>query len=204
MNHQKLVQEIGQAVFGYDKMNDKRERALRFGEEAMELMRAVGLSLQDVANLMDYKFDRPAGNIEQEIAGVGVTLYALADNYDVDVDLAVEREILRVLRNADAIRAKHAAKPASVKTSSLANYYRYAGVPGAFLVEQPVPKTITVNYPSVDRDERLVSNAKALAVNADTMNGPFEIRVDSLVELQRLAFNKLLGGGAETFAGEKL
>ena len=122
MNHQKLVQEIGQAVFGYDKMSDKRERALRFGEEAMELMRAVGLSLQDVANLMDYEFDRPAGNIEQEIADAGVTLYALADNYDVDVDLAVEREIIRVLRDADAIKAKDAAKPDSVKTSSPASY----------------------------------------------------------------------------------
>ncbi len=101
-------------VFGEINMDDQRERVLRFGEEAMELMRAAGLSFKDIAALACYEFTRPKGELKQEIAGTQVTLFGLASAHKVDVGEEVAKECARILSKKDECRAKHAAKPASL------------------------------------------------------------------------------------------
>lgn len=116
MNDMRLLQDktvaVGRKVFGDANLDDPRERAFRFGEEAMELLRACGLSFKEIASLLCNEFQRPAGEISQEIAGVQCTLFGLASAHKVDVYDVTEKEIERVFANRNKIRAKHDAKPA--------------------------------------------------------------------------------------------
>lgn len=111
---QKNVYEIGRLVFGGANVDDQHERALRFGEEAMECLRAAGLKMSDVMALAYHEFhEKPvAGDLFQEIAGAQNTLFALASSHKIDVFNVTQAEILRVLEKKDQCRAKHDAKPA--------------------------------------------------------------------------------------------
>ncbi len=60
---------------------------------------------------MDYVFDRPIGEPEQELGGALVTLTALANCHDMHLMQAGENELARVWTKIDKIRAKQAAKP---------------------------------------------------------------------------------------------
>lgn len=62
--------------------DDKKERALRFLEEALELVQAVGLDRDAVHRLVDYVFARKPGDVYQEIGGAMVTLSALTTAHD--------------------------------------------------------------------------------------------------------------------------
>jgi NTP pyrophosphatase (non-canonical NTP hydrolase) len=100
-------------VFGEKNMLSRAERILRFAEESAELLKAVGLSYEQLCAIIAYEyFKRDKGEISQEIAGVQTTLYGLANVFDVDVRLVSIKEIDRILANKDKIRAKHNAKPA--------------------------------------------------------------------------------------------
>jgi NTP pyrophosphatase (non-canonical NTP hydrolase) len=100
-------------VFGEKNMLSRAERILRFAEESAELLKAVGLSYEQLCAIIAYEyFKRDKGEVSQEIAGVQTTLYGLANVFDVDVRLVSIKEIDRILANKDKIRAKHNAKPA--------------------------------------------------------------------------------------------
>jgi len=90
----------------------KRERALRFLEEAMELAQAEGLTRLDVARMAGYVFNRPVGGTQQEVGGVMVTLAALCWNENIYLDVAAKREIERIEDSAimEKIRAKQRSK----------------------------------------------------------------------------------------------
>lgn len=109
---QERVVRIGSEVFGRPSMTDPMERALRFGEEAMEVLRACGVPYSLVLDLLNYEYSKMVpGEIPQELAGAQVTLYALADVHGVPLDRATEVEIKRVRDNKEKCRAKSAAKP---------------------------------------------------------------------------------------------
>jgi hypothetical protein len=88
------------------------QRSFRFLEEANELAQACGTSREDAHRLVDYVYDRPPGEIEQEIGGVGVTLLGLAEASNLTAQIAIERELDRCIEKTEAIRAKDLAKPA--------------------------------------------------------------------------------------------
>jgi hypothetical protein len=84
-------------TFGSDHANNLPQRALRFLEEAIELYQAVGASKNQAHKLIDYIFAKPAGVIEQELGGAGLTLLALAAAAGLDADSCEQQEFVRVL-----------------------------------------------------------------------------------------------------------
>jgi 3-hydroxyacyl-CoA dehydrogenase len=75
---------------------DKRTRLLRFIEEAMELVQAGGLTREEIDCVKMMVFNRPAGELAQEIGGVMVTLYLVAERHGLDVEEEEDREIARI------------------------------------------------------------------------------------------------------------
>jgi sugar phosphate isomerase/epimerase len=117
MPTQKFVVEVGMAAFGESNLTDPKERALRFYEEANEAARAAGLSYDEMLNVLDYEWSRPAGELSQELAGAQLTLFSLAAVNGIDLEAVTDAEIIRILRNIDACRAKHKLKPSNVKAA---------------------------------------------------------------------------------------
>lgn len=99
------------ATFGPEISLDKLERNDRFIEEALELAQASGYSAERAHALVDYVFNRPQGDINQEVGGVMVTLAAHCLANGVDMHTAGEVELTRIWTLVEKIRAKQAAKP---------------------------------------------------------------------------------------------
>jgi len=115
-SQQAVIVRVGTEVFGAPNMRNPEERMKRFLEEALELVRAAGLGNEAILNVVDFEMGRDVGpDVNQELGGAGVTLYALAEALGQDLDAVVATEINRVEANKDKIRAKHEAKPGSVK-----------------------------------------------------------------------------------------
>lgn len=110
-SYQTKVAEWMDACFGPEISADVTERNHRFCEESIELVQALGMTKAEVLELVDYTFDRPVGEHEQEVGGVMVTLAALCDAHKIDMHELGERELARVWTRIDQIRAKQAAKP---------------------------------------------------------------------------------------------
>lgn len=111
MDFQKRVDEWLIACFGEKIARDKIERNHRFLEEALELVQAVGCTKDEALQLVDYVFDRPKGDPDQEVGGVMNTLAALCLSHDINMQEAGDREMDRVWTKIEKIRAKQAAKP---------------------------------------------------------------------------------------------
>ena len=99
------------ACFGKDISADRVERNHRFLEEALELVQANGCTQSEAHQLVDYVFNRPVGELEQEVGGVMLTLAALCGASDADMHECGDRELARVWTCIEKIRAKQAAKP---------------------------------------------------------------------------------------------
>lgn len=105
------VQVWMRACFGHAISKDRVERNHRFLEEALELVQACGCTPSEAHQLVDYVYGRPIGIKEQEVGGVAVTLAALCDAHDIDMDECGEAELRRIWTKVETIRAKQAAKP---------------------------------------------------------------------------------------------
>lgn len=92
---------------------DKLERNDRFIEEALELVQSCGYDAARAHALVDYVFSRPVGEPSQEVGGVMVTLAALCNPHGIDMVVAAETELARILapKVIEKIRAKQASKP---------------------------------------------------------------------------------------------
>lgn len=100
-------------TFGADITRSSRERALRFLEEAVETAQAGGVPRWQAVSIVHRAFDRPVGEIAQEIGGAFVCLEALAEAVGIDADAECEREFARVQTTSPEERAaRHAAKKA--------------------------------------------------------------------------------------------
>jgi hypothetical protein len=108
---QERVQPWMLECFGPEVAADKIERNHRFFEEATEAVQANGMTRSEAHQLVDYTFDRPIGELHQEIGGVMVTLAALCLASGQDMHAAGETELARIWTKVEAIRAKQAAKP---------------------------------------------------------------------------------------------
>ena len=107
---QTRTNEWYEACFSQGSQISEVERAHRFLEEALELVQANGSSKEDALALVDYVFDRPSGDPENEVGGVMVTLAVLCQVTGLDMMSSAEKELSRNWRRIDAIRHKHAAK----------------------------------------------------------------------------------------------
>lgn len=93
---------------------DRKERALRIVEEAIELAQAEGVGAPDVERVAARVYSRPAGEPAQEFGGIGVCCLAYDYAARIDFTLAVATEVARIESvPADVTRAKHAAKAAA-------------------------------------------------------------------------------------------
>lgn len=85
------------AAFGRDHAASIPQRGVRLAEEAIEAAQAAGCDREMIHKLVDYVFDRPAGELSQELGGVGVTALALAEAANLSADGCECAEIARVL-----------------------------------------------------------------------------------------------------------
>ena len=108
--YQAGVRKWMEECFSPGTVSNKRERALRFLDEALELFQAMGCSQQEAQELLTYVFGRPAGEVGQEVGGVMTTLAALCCAADVNLNQAAVLELNRVNSPEimDKIRAKRA------------------------------------------------------------------------------------------------
>lgn len=91
--------------------NNKSERNHRFLEESLELVQSIGCTKDEAHQLVDYVFNRPIGEPEQEVGGVMITLTALCLANGLDMHKAGDKELIRIWCKIDKIRAKQATKP---------------------------------------------------------------------------------------------
>ena len=96
-SRQQQVHEWCAEAFGADHATSVPHRAIRMCEEAIEACQAAGGERAMVHRLVDYVFDRPPGELPQEIGGVGLTLLALAQAASLSADAEEVREFERVL-----------------------------------------------------------------------------------------------------------
>lgn len=101
--------------FGKEIARNKRERAFRFGEEAIELLQASELSKDDVINLVNYVYSREIGDPVDEIGGAIVCLTVLAEVHNVDLEMASEHALQKCEVNSEKIRTKGIAKPVNIR-----------------------------------------------------------------------------------------
>ena len=87
----------GEKAFGNLSMRNRKERLLRFLEEALELVHAGGVEVEDILTLTAHVYKRPPGLVAQELGGVGVTAYTVAEAFGLDLEDAVITEVERVL-----------------------------------------------------------------------------------------------------------
>jgi len=82
--------------FGEEILFDKHERGQRFIEEAIELVQSTGLSRETVLKLVDYVYNRPVGEVYQEVGGVIVTLAALCTCFGENLEVCKQLELSRI------------------------------------------------------------------------------------------------------------
>jgi len=84
-------------AFGEAVATDKKERALRFLEEAIELAQACGIEFLDIPALAAHVYGKPVGEVAQEVGGVGVTLLILCQNLGLSAEDCEWAELKRIL-----------------------------------------------------------------------------------------------------------
>lgn len=82
-------------TFGSIALNPQ-ERALRFIEEAIELVDAVGLPQVSVESVMRRVYNRPQGVLNKEVGQSMLTLQLLAEVFSIDAHDECVDEFLRV------------------------------------------------------------------------------------------------------------
>ena len=97
--------------FGPEAAADVPERNWRFIEEAIELVQSLGMTRNEVFDLVDYVYSRPSGDPAQEVGGTMVTLAALCQTNGLDMLECGILELDRCNKNIEKIREKHRNKP---------------------------------------------------------------------------------------------
>ena len=115
MTFQERVAEWLIKCFGNTKAQETPERALRFLEEAFELVQAVGIEPSEAYELLLYVYSRDIGAAYQEVGGVMTTFSALCTSLKIDMQEAAEVELTRIEPLTEKIRAKQAAKPQTLR-----------------------------------------------------------------------------------------
>lgn len=110
---QSQVRAWCESIFGTHVTNNKAIRAFRFFEEATEAVQAGSMSREDAHRLVDYVYDRPVGEVRQEVGGTYLTLAAFCNAHDIDMLAEASREFDRCMQPEviEKIKAKQKTKP---------------------------------------------------------------------------------------------
>jgi hypothetical protein len=89
----------------------RKERLMRFTEEAIELAHADGLKRADLDRLLDRVYSRPAGHVWREIGQAQACLETYAQSIGVSADEQAQKEFDRVRKiPKEEWTKRHAAK----------------------------------------------------------------------------------------------
>ena len=94
---QAIITNWARMAFGEAEATGIPQRGLRLLEEAIEAFQACGGDEAIAHQLVKYVFERPPGQIGQELGGVAVTVLALAAAAGLSADEEECREVHRVL-----------------------------------------------------------------------------------------------------------
>lgn len=97
--------------FGFSNTFNKRERAYRYAEEAMELLQAAGLTKSEVEYILSHVYSKEVGDLRKELANAQQTLLALSSAYGIHLEDEVERDLKWANENIPHIREKYFKKP---------------------------------------------------------------------------------------------
>lgn len=97
-------------VLGAERAKDVRERNYRFGEEAIELMHACGMSFPDLVRLAIYVFNKPTwtANPAEEAGDTLHGLVGLITALGEDIDSVVAKSVQKLIERTEATKAKAA------------------------------------------------------------------------------------------------
>lgn len=96
-NRQKLIAEWCIAAFGKDHAASVEQRGLRLVEEVIEAAQAAQCDPGILHKLIDYIYKKPAGDLRQELGGVGICLLAIASAAGLNAEETENAECTRVL-----------------------------------------------------------------------------------------------------------
>lgn len=111
---QNEIRDWTKRCFGDAIATNVLERNYRFLEEALELVQAGGMTREEALKMVNHVFDRPPGELLQEVGGTMVTLNSFCNARCIDLENAALAELVRVIANIDKIREKHKAKTLKV------------------------------------------------------------------------------------------
>jgi len=96
----------------HDDPTDAAERLARFAEEANETCQSLGMTREDAHALVDYTYDRPAGEPAKEIGSALLTLASLCVVAGYDLMACGEADLQKLQRpeTIARIRAKRATR----------------------------------------------------------------------------------------------
>jgi hypothetical protein len=100
-----------ETCFSKEIASNKIERNHRFFEESTELVQSLNCTREEAHQLVDYVYDRPVGEPNQEVGGVMITLAALCLANNLNMHDAGFEELARVWTKIDVIREKQKLKP---------------------------------------------------------------------------------------------
>lgn len=92
-----IVWDWGVRCFGIDHMIDRKVRALRIVEEAIELAQCAGVEKEKLHKLVDMVYERPVGEYWQELGGVLVTTSVFCNSMGFGVEEIFRHEVQRCL-----------------------------------------------------------------------------------------------------------
>lgn len=111
LSFQENVNPWMEACFSNEVCSNLQERNNRFLEEALELVQSGSYTAEQAHAMVDYVFNRPTGEMKQEVGGVMVTLAALCSANNIDMHDCGDTELTRVWSKIDQIRSKQGQKP---------------------------------------------------------------------------------------------
>lgn len=86
------------------------ERILRLLEETVELAQACGIKKDMVLRIVDSVYSKRGGEINQEVAGVGLRLIAFSRSCNFNLKDLMEQEFYSILTRTEEIKEKQLTK----------------------------------------------------------------------------------------------
>jgi hypothetical protein len=86
------------------------ERALRYAEESVELVQSCDISREKMHEVVDYVYNRPKGEFEQEVGGALTTMAVLCESRKKDMIECGFNELSRIWTKIPLIREKQKTK----------------------------------------------------------------------------------------------
>lgn len=105
-SYQRRVEEWLYTTFSNEIASSRAQRNSRFLEEALELVQSCGMTKERAAELVEYVFNRPVGEKEQEVGGAMLTLAGLCITQNINMTNAAEKELAGAWERIDEIREK--------------------------------------------------------------------------------------------------